>query len=192
MKKEIGQIAKIRSGYQFRGRVQESDNGNVQVIQIKDVDQDGRLNAQNLARVNVDNPERYFVDQGDVLFLSRGRQLAATEIAEPVGGVIATSYYFILTPKREVMLPGYLVWALNHSTFQRWLSEVTQTTSIPWISRADFEQLKIDVPTIEAQQKIIDIVSVANQQKQLTQKLISVRDQLIDAICMQLMSGQLN
>ncbi len=42
-----------------------------------------------MARLQVDSPEQYLVTQGDVVFVSRGRKLIATEIAKALEGVNA-------------------------------------------------------------------------------------------------------
>jgi restriction endonuclease S subunit len=164
----------------------------VRVIQIKDIDDDNILRTDGLSTVQVDSPQRYAVNQGDVLFLSRGRQLTATEITQPLTDIIATSYYFILTPKPDFLLSGYLAWSLNQRKFQHRLAVVTNTTSIPWVSRADLEELQIEVPPIETQQKIVHLLALHNKQRSLTIDLIDKREQLVTAVCNQLADGALD
>jgi hypothetical protein len=191
LRKTLADIASIRSGYQFRGRVEECSDGNVRVIQMKDISEENVLDEDSMARVQVDAPERYLVSQGDVLFVSRGRNLTATEIVKPLEGVIATSYYFILTPDTKLILSGFLAWSINQSRFQKRLGMVTNTTSIPWVSRADIEELTIELPPIAVQQQILELTALQVKQKTLALRLIERREQLVTAICDRLASGQI-
>ena len=98
MKKRIRDIAEIRTGYQFRGKVEAAEDANVAVIQIKDIDDRLNVCLDDLLPVRVDNPEPYVVSKGDVLFLSRGHRQYAAMISDAVADTIATGYFFILHP----------------------------------------------------------------------------------------------
>ena len=72
MKQRMADIADIRSGYQFREKVEHDPHGSVPVIQIKDLTSDFQLQTNDLIRVTMPKMEPYRVEQGDVLFLARG------------------------------------------------------------------------------------------------------------------------
>ena len=48
MKKRIRDIAEIRTGYQFRGKVEAAEDANVAVIQIKDINDRLNVGLDNL------------------------------------------------------------------------------------------------------------------------------------------------
>ena len=77
MKQRIVDLAEIRSGYQFREKVEHDPDGFVPVIQIKDLTSDFQLHTNDLIRVSLAKSEPYRVEQGDVLFLARGHRLGA-------------------------------------------------------------------------------------------------------------------
>ena len=54
---------------------------------MKDITEENLLNEDTMARVQVDYPERYLMTQGDVVVVSRGQNLTATEIAKPLEGL---------------------------------------------------------------------------------------------------------
>src|SRR2546423_12829470 len=102
MKAKLSDIAEIRSGYQFREKVEHDPDGWVPVIQIRDLTDDFRLRTEDLIRVSMERTEPYLVGQGDVLFLARGHRLGAAAVTEPLVGTIATGYFFILRPSGRV------------------------------------------------------------------------------------------
>ena len=67
MKKRLRDIAEIRIGYQFRGKVTPDPTSDVRVVQIKDIDSDLRVRVSDLTTVRIDKPEPYLTQAGDVL-----------------------------------------------------------------------------------------------------------------------------
>lgn len=191
MKKTLKDIADISSGYQFRGKVTASDDANVAVIQIKDVDEHFAVRTSDLVQVKVDNPDPYLVSQGDVLFLSRGHRQYATLVTEQVQNTIATGYFFILRPKADVIQPSFLAWTINQHGFQESMRPFVRGSHIPLISKTDFQDLAITVPPMQIQQRIMTIQSLSERELQLSAELQSKRHKLVQAISQQLITGQL-
>jgi hypothetical protein len=182
MKQRIADIAEVRSGYQFRQKVEHDPRGTVPVIQIKDLTSDFQLQTQDLIRVTMPKIEPYRVEQGDVLFLARGHRLGAAVVNEPLKGTIATGYFFIIEPSSRVR-PGYLAWAINQKGFQDRMRPLVRGSHIPLITKGDFEELTLDVPPLETQQLIQTIDSLHRRENTLMQLIQHKRSQLIDAVC---------
>ncbi len=107
MKKKVKHLAMIQIGYQFRSKIQPDPNGTHSVIQIKNFDDDDRLDLDNLDRVTIDKTaDKYLVQQGDVLFLSRGHRNFAYAITSPLHETIAASYFFYHSRRQEYDYPG--------------------------------------------------------------------------------------
>ena len=76
-RESIKYVAEIRSGYQFRGKVEPSGDPNVAVIQIKDLsDRLGtspgetiEIQLSDLIQVRLENPTPHFLKPGDVVTL---------------------------------------------------------------------------------------------------------------------------
>ncbi len=183
MKKFLAEIADIRVGYQFRGKVESNDRPNVRVIQIKDLTPGRRLRVDELAAVRLERPEPYLVRQGDVLFLSRGHRLYAAAIAEPVEDVIATGYFFILRLETKTVDPIYLEWYLNAPIFQERLRPLMRGSHMPLVSKSDFQELSIHVPDSETQARIVGLNQLFEHQKQLELELQEKRAELFRAVC---------
>ena len=96
MKKRLKDIADFRIGYQFRGKVKPDPAGTVRVIQIKDIMPDLQIRLNELETVTIERLEPHRVQQGDVLFLSRGHRLYAVVLPAVEPNTIATGYFFVL------------------------------------------------------------------------------------------------
>ena len=146
----LNQVARVQIGYQSRGRVEMPDpQGSYQLIQIKDLDDEGCLREEGFYRITPEglNPERYQVNQGDVLFLSRGNRNFATMVDVQLQDTIAAGYFFILKPDSATVLPQYLAWYINSAPAQQFIQSVARRgTYMPVVPKSALEELPIDVP----------------------------------------------
>jgi len=191
MKKKLKDIADIRTGYQFRGKVAASQDANVVVIQIKDLDEKLHVQTADLVPVKVENPEEYQVSQGDVLFLSRGHRQYAAVVTDSVANTIATSYFFILHPKIKLIQPLFLAWSINQQEFQNSLRPFVRGSHMPMVSRADVANLRIDLPPLEVQQQILKLNNLLDEERRLSETIQKRRSLLVQAASRMLMTGQL-
>jgi hypothetical protein len=187
MKKRLRDIAELRVGYLFRGKVKPDPKGTVRVVQIKDVDADRRIDVAGLDRVTIENAEPYLIQSGDVLFLSRGHRLYGTVVPAVKPNTIATGYFFILRPKGATVLPEYLAWSLNQPYSQHSLKPFHRGTHIPMVSRTDVENLKIHVPPLEIQTRLLVLNELLDRERHLTTAIQGKRALLVQAISRKLM-----
>lgn len=182
MKHRIADLAEVRSGYQFREKVEHDPLGEVAVIQIKDLTDDFQLDTTDLARVSPPKSAPYRVEQGDVLFLARGLRLGAAAVTDSLGETIATSYFFILRPSATIR-PGFLAWALNQTGFQARMRPLVRGSHIPLITKADFAELEIDVPPLKTQAAIESIDALHRHERKLSRLIEDKRTLMIEAVC---------
>lgn len=189
MKKKLKDLADIRTGYQFRGKVVPSDDANVAVIQIKDVDDERTIHTDDLVEVQLEKPEPYLVTRGDVLFLSRGHRLYAALVDRELRATVATGYFFILRPDTTAVRPEYLAWALNGPEFQEALRPLVRGSHIPLVSKTDFQNLVLCVPTLEVQAQVLRLQELSRRERRLAEAVQSKRQKLIEAITHNLIHG---
>jgi restriction endonuclease S subunit len=181
-------LAQVQIGYQSRGRIEPDPQGRYQLIQIKDLDDQGCLRAESLYRITPEvlNPERYQVNQSDVLFLSRGNRNLATLVDVNLPNTIAAGYFFILKPKSARVLPQYLAWYINSAPAQQFIQSVARRgTYMPVVPKSMLEELPIDVPALCVQKTIIELDKLTKKEGSLLQKLEERRAELIRAFCLQ-------
>jgi len=186
MQAKIKHIVDIQIGYQFRGRIEPISGGTHQVIQIKDFDDDRKLDVSGLYKVIPDrSPKRYLVSKGDILFLSRGQKNFAFPIKLYLKSTIAASYFFILKLKTENVLPEYLAWYINQRTAQNYLHSIARRGShMPMVPKSAFEQLKVDLPSLVIQEKIVKLDGLREKEQSLINNLKKKRGLLVQSVCL--------
>lgn len=166
----LGDACTIHTGYTARGRLEPTAAGGVLAIQLRDISPDGLIDPERLTRVQLDGlADRYFVRAGDVVFRSRGERNTASaldqRLREPALAVLPL---MVLRPKRDVVTPEYLAWAINQTPAQRHFDGAARGTNIRMIPRSSLDDLELDVPDLETQKKIVAIDVLAERERELS------------------------
>lgn len=187
-KASLGNIASIRSGYPFRERIKHANNGDVRVLQIGDLRSNPVLKAANLPLIKKPNGRSKLLVPGDIVIPARGEHHHAISfnLPEPT---LASSQLLILRVTSKTVLPGYLCWALNQPQAQHTLSNESRGTNMPLLTRQSLVAVRVPVPPLDLQKKIIDLQQLWEKEQQLTQKLLNNREYMLKGMFQQLLSG---
>src|SRR5699024_10285928 len=184
---KLKELANISTGYSFRSKVRHDPEGQTKVIQMGDVDKYKGIIVDSLSTIANFSPrsDRYFLNEGDIIMISKGYNLNAYLIPEGVGKVVAVNSFIVLKVTSAKIIPAYLVWFLNAVRTQHFLQAVDSGTSTPSLSKRTHETVEITFPTKERQQLLCDIDQlkrkVINLHKQVAQK----KKKLIDVMLQQ-------
>lgn len=176
--KQLGQIAGIRSGHTLRGAITPDPEGDVRLLQIKDLDQDWQFNHKVLPTVvweqRIAPP---FLEQGEIVVAARGNRNLAVVYHGQVP-VVPTSQFLIISLKRKEseIAPEYVCWLLNHPTIQQWFHR--SGTNIQLITKSALLDVAIPVPPIETQLQLIELQRIWQREDSLINKLQENRHQL--------------
>jgi len=174
----------IHTGYTARGRLEPAATGGVLAIQLRDISPEGLVDPEQLTRVQLDGlADRYFVRTGDVVFRSRGERNTASALDERLQEpALAVLPLMVLRPKREVVTPEYLAWAINQPPAQRHFDSAARGTNIRMIPRSSLDDLELDVPDIETQGKIVVVDALAERERELTRLAADTRRKMISLL----------
>lgn len=173
-------IADIRTGRSFRGRIEPVLEGTYHVLQIKDVDEDGFVSAEHLLRTDLQdvNPS-HVLHKGDVLFIARATRRMAVVVDQELPNIVFGSQFLVCEPKESIE-PAYLAWYINQRPAQRYLEENATGTNVRIVTKEAFGRLPITVPPLATQRKIAEVHFLSLREKHLLEKIRTKRDQLIE------------
>lgn len=180
----LADVCIIHTGYTARGRLEPMAAGGVLAIQLRDISSEGHIDPERLTRVQLEDPaDRYFVRAGDVVFRSRGDRNTASALDERLQEpALAVLPLMVLRPNLEVVTPEYLAWAINQPPAQRHFDAAARGTNIRMIPRSSLDNLELDVPDIETQEKIVAVDALAERERLLSQLAAETRRQMISLI----------
>lgn len=177
MQKNLNQIANVVSGYTFRGSIENEPNGDIFVVQGKNISAGATLeDLTGLVRISSNSLRApYFLEHNDILLISRGSGVGAfrsTVFGATEECVIASSAVHIIRIMDVTVLPNYISLYLNSPEGQKAISQiVTGGSYIQSILVKNLADLKIPIPPIRVQKTIIALhENIVEQAKILSRK----------------------
>ena len=178
----LGGVARISTGYPFRRTVEAEEGGDIVLIQIKDVDSTEGVSKSGtiVLRSEGGKYEKHLLQEGDVLFQSRGSRHPVAVVEGGVRGMAATGLLVIRPDHRRVM-PSYLAWWLNHPQSQAKLTGVARGTYIPFISKGELDAFLVALPPLAVQARIVEVDRLRRVEQGLEAQLEQLNQQLVHA-----------
>ena len=179
-------LATLMAGHPLRGSIENVPDGDIAVVQMKDVNPEGRINLAQLYRVVLSGRKKPdYLRKGDILFVGRGYRIFAVLVDKDLERTVAGPHFFIISVKPNKgggVRPDYLTWYLNHKQAQRYFSQHVAGTALPHINRSALEDLPIVVPPLEVQARIVKAHDCHLKEKALLEKLIVKKKLFLDGI----------
>lgn len=181
---KLKNLVSLMAGHPFRGSIENDENGDVAVVQMKDVDRERGLNIENLSKTDVSgrkNPD--YLRCEDILFVGRGLRFYAVLVETDLEQTVAAPYFFIIRVKeQQPILPAYLAWYINHERAQKFFAKHMAGTVLPQINRVTLEELPVIVPPLDVQQRIVSAHTCRLKEKALLERLIEKKKQFLDQL----------
>ena len=181
---KLHDVADVQMGYPFRSRLEHDPQGDVAVIQMKDIDDANLLHAEGAVRVTLPKGKtHHLLRPGDLLFRSRGRSNGAARVRSGIGTAVLSAPMLLIRPNR--VLPDYLCWFINTPAVQAQLAAHAEGTSVRMISAEALKALDVPLPTRSMQERIVQAAALAEQEQALMARIAIQRERLITHILMQ-------
>lgn len=178
-------IIKVRTGWTFKKAIESSNNGEYQVIQLRDV-QDltlAGINWANVTRTNLDSSRTVkTLQENEILLVAKGHTKTALWLKNLPDNVVANQHFLIITVNdTSKLLPEYLEVYLNSSSVQNWFTVNSSGSYQSTLSKKRLLELKLPIELpIEHQQMLVDLDTSIKKEKHLQQLLIKQREQELE------------
>ena len=186
---QISDFATVGTGLLSRTGIEPTPEGSHFLLQIRDFRQDRQsFDKETVVRISPDNfRKEQELEPGDVLFLAKGANNFGFAVKDLPGPTLAASYFFVIHPRPEVVLPEYLAWVLNLDATKRDLSRYTgYSAHMPVVRRDVLESLRIPLPSLDIQRKIVELDCLMRRQQELLGDLAAKQKSLITKACTKL------
>ena len=186
-KLKLKEIASIQMGYAFRSRLELDNQGNVNVIQMKDIKGNGVIDLTELTRVNIPYiKEHHWVKDNDIILRSRGRTTTSAIVKNAFNILIVTAPLLVIRTNSNLILPAYLAWFINQPSSQIYLSSHARGSSVLMVSIEAVSLLEVILPSLGLQRKVVELSNLADKEQELLKLLAAKRQQYINRVLMQM------
>lgn len=187
MHTKVSQIGQVINGYTFREAIETNKNGDIFVLQAKDIIQGQDIaNSKDLTPIFFKGTRTAsFLRKDDILIVSRGTNTGSFR-ATIFGGndenVIASSSVLILRIKKKEVLPEYIATYLNSPEGQNKILQTVTGSYIQVISRIKFEELEIPIPPLQIQQSLNGLNRNIKQQELIYKREKELKQEIVNTI----------
>lgn len=179
MKTLLKELAYIQSGVFARPK----SSGEVVYLQSKDFNEAGQLTGvlrPSLRRADLS--EKHLLRPGDILFAAKGSKNFSAVYESHNQPAAASTSFFVIRLRTELVLPGYLAWFLNSAPTLALLKGKAIGTSIPSISKQVLEALELALPPLAKQKTILDISALRKRELSLQMEIETLRAKQIQKL----------
>lgn len=180
MNVRLGNLASIRSGFTVRRESKTQIGQEYRIVQIRNISEDGHLSFENPSVIKMPElSKEQLLIPGEVLMVAKGSKPRAAVFSHNDCSTVATSQFFILRPKKEIVAQ-YLACFLNQPNTLRNLRASSAGSSIQFLPKEALLQLSIPILPIEIQKKIVEIYELGMKEQQLLALLAEKRRQFME------------
>lgn len=174
---KLGDVVETQYGYTAKAE----DEGDVRYLRITDITEDGQLKNTDKKYINPSEEilKDYNLKPNDIVIArsgSTGRMLLYKGIEEHL--IFAS--YLVRLKASEKILPEYIF--AYHKTTDYWkqVDALTTTLAQPNLNAERMKQIKIPLPPLEEQRKIVDECEVVDQETNQARQAITTAKQKIE------------
>ncbi|HET6245895.1 MAG: restriction endonuclease subunit S [Bacteroidetes bacterium] len=184
-------IVEIFSGHTVRSRVENDLSGDVCAIQLKDLKNNYTEISGSPHRIKSTGiPQKQFLQKGDILFITKGANNYALVFNKNYTA-IALSVFFIIRVVSEKISPEFLAWYINQEKAQGYLHTGKEGTMITNINKATLENMNVDIPSKENQERITEIHNLWQKEIQISNDITNLRQKIIYNALIQISNGKI-
>jgi len=181
MKKLKEIIDSIKYGYHFRSE----KTGDIKYLKGNQFDDDLALRDDKVSFVDIGKTDRHvLLDDDDVVLAAKGTRNFAWKCSSSYGSYVASSLFFVIKLKEDVIHPDYFVIIMNAPRKQYEMKGLGLGATIPSIQKKELLMLKMTVPSMDKQHEIIKIHDLLqaqiNLERNILKKRISLKKGVID------------
>lgn len=187
--KKLSDIAQIRAGFPFRGKIP----GGKQhfVVQMKNLSLDKDILWQECDKTHIEKENTDWLEEGDILLSAKGvRNYAVLVQNVEKQKAVASPHLFVIRVKPYQVLPAFLVWLLNQRVVQKYFEQNAEGSGMKNIRRSILENTPVIIPSLQKQQMIVALAHNLKQQRKLLEKLMTIEEQMMIGIAQSIREEQ--
>jgi len=173
---KLGNIADIQFGLHQKSQA----SGEIKYLLVRHFDEnlkptlfEGSFISNDDARVG-----RAMLEPNDVLFAGKGFRQFAWAYDKSLGTAIASSVFYVIKPDPSIILSEYLAITLNSDRMKHVLKAIGLGATIPSIPIKELREIKIPIPPMEDQRKIVEYAKLHQQEIAITQQLLQKKKEI--------------
>ncbi len=181
---KLGKISDISFGSVTR----TGSKGEIPCLQVANISTDGDLDFDKTYYVvGKMKGDHVLLPSNSIVLPAKGQKFSSALITEEQSNTfVASSSLFVIQVNTRSIIPEYLQWYLNQSKIKWRLESLSTGSNISSLSIKELRNLRVEVPELDIQRKIVELKKMQEKELVLIQRLGQKRKKLIEAITKEL------
>jgi len=128
------------------------------------------------------------LQDGDILFVGKGNRIFAWCYRKTMGNAFASSIFFIIRPKQDLVIPEYLSVMLNLPKNNSYFRQLGAGSSIPSIRKTELAEFKINLVPLDVQEKVVTLHELHQKQVELQNNIIDKQNKMYQNIILKIVN----
>lgn len=176
---KLSDIAQLQFGLYTK----PSNEGNAAYLQAKHFDNWGNQTEKIDTFVQIGQKnESHLLQDGDIILVGKGMRNFAWTYDKAYGPAIASSIFFVVKTDRSRVIPEFLTTLFNMPQTQAYFQTLGAGSSIPSIRKSELEAFMVKLPSLELQQKAIEIKQLHYKDMEISNNIISEKQKVYQAV----------
>ncbi len=162
--------------------IKKEEGGSFKILNPSAIE-DGKIIESKFVEGNSSSQRdisQMLLEKGDVIFQSKGNRFEAIYVDKDYANLVASQVYFTLKLNREKILAKYLTWFLNNELAADYFEMNSSGSVINVMSRKVLGDLEINLPSLEEQQVVVDLLESFSEEREITNEYLKTKAKLID------------
>lgn len=175
MRLKLKDFCNIKTGHSFRGQVQAEENGDMYLLQPKDINIFGEIDYDKCIKTSAENIKHiHHLCQGDIVLTNKGSFKSA--VFESEKPFITSNAVFVLQADKKLCNSSYLAIWLSSLQCKKQLEKVSLlSATTPVLPRNALNEIEIYLPSIKEQEEIAKAYRLNSKQLILQQEIYNLR-----------------
>lgn len=169
MKYKLSEIMDVIGGGTPKTSNQDYWNGNIPWLSVKDFNNDFRyvyVTEKNITKAGLENSSTKLLQRDDTIISARGTVGELAMIPYPMA---FNQSCYGLRARVKIVTPTYLYYLIKHSV--EVLKKNSHGSVFDTITRDTFDGIEIDIPTLDVQEKITEILASLDDKIELNSRI---------------------
>lgn len=181
---ELNKLVTIQTGYSLKSKMVDDPNGQIQLVQPKDIDSiSNNISGTQVTEDVLGSYHNQLIQDGNIGLSNKGLNIKSVlfnmnDLERPT---ILSSSFFILRIQDRKIIPQYLHWYLQQETTLDRLKSMFTGSTVPTLSKKSLIQLKVPIVSLEDQMRIMLLQNQITKEKKKHLELIENGKSLVNS-----------
>jgi type I restriction enzyme S subunit len=161
-------------------------------LRITDISDEGNVLKNDLKSVNHPDSEKYFLEEGDIVFARTGASVGKSYLYDKKDGHFVFAGFLIkIRPNPSTLNPSFLKILVSTKSYWNWVAMTSMRSGQPGINGHEYSSLVISLPTLTEQIFIAQIITDIENEIEVIEKKLSKYKSFKQGLMQNLLTGKI-